>query len=77
MPNYLNVYCLFKCVHRDLAARNVLVNENFTIKITDFGMAKVIENQESYKETVNIKLPLKWSAPEALFHGVFTTQSDV
>ena len=38
-----------QCVHRDLAARNVLVFENDTLKISDFGMAKDIHYFEYYK----------------------------
>jgi serine/threonine protein kinase len=29
-----------KCLHRDLAARNILVTENKTFKIADFGLAR-------------------------------------
>lgn len=36
-------------VHRDLAARNVLVHNESQVKITDFGLAKLLDvNQESY-----------------------------
>ncbi|CAH1731189.1 unnamed protein product [Aphis gossypii] len=66
-----------KCIHRDLAARNVLVNENLVMKISDFGLARDIQNQEYYRKTTDGKLPLKWMAPEALFLGVYTNQSDV
>ena len=30
-------------VHRDLAARNVLVQTPVRVKITDFGLARIIE----------------------------------
>ncbi|XP_075453778.1 tyrosine-protein kinase FRK isoform X2 [Ascaphus truei] len=65
-------------IHRDLAARNVLVGENNIYKVADFGLARVFEVTdpiyESQKET---KLPLKWTAPEAIRYGKFTIKSDV
>jgi len=60
-----------------LAARNVLVSEDFVMKIADFGLARDIQNQEYYRKTTDGRLPVKWMAPEALFHRVYTTQSDV
>ena len=33
-------------IHRDLAARNILVGENNIVKVADFGMAKLIEDEE-------------------------------
>ena len=35
-----------KYIHRDLAARNVLVGPNNTVKVADFGLARVIEDNE-------------------------------
>ena len=35
-----------KSIHRDLAARNILVGENNICKVADFGLAKVIEDDE-------------------------------
>ena len=39
-------------VHRDLAARNVLVQSHECVKITDFGLTKLIEiDKDHYKST--------------------------
>lgn len=32
-------------VHRDLATRNLLLDENMNVKITDFGMSRVLESE--------------------------------
>lgn len=37
---------LKQLIHRDLAARNVLIGDNNVAKICDFGLARVIEDDE-------------------------------
>ncbi|XP_055690049.1 tyrosine-protein kinase CSK isoform X2 [Lutzomyia longipalpis] len=61
-----------KVVHRDLAARNVLISENCVAKVSDFGLAR----EECYNLDVG-KLPIKWTAPEALKGGRFSNKSDM
>ncbi|XP_075909496.1 mast/stem cell growth factor receptor Kit-like [Petromyzon marinus] len=65
------------CIHRDLAARNVLVTHGRMLKICDFGLARDVSTDSNYVLKGNARLPVKWMAPESLFQGVFTAQSDV
>ncbi|KAI2648986.1 Receptor-type tyrosine-protein kinase FLT3 [Labeo rohita] len=65
------------CIHRDLAARNVLVTQGRQVKIGDFGLARDIEHDSNYVVRGNVRLPVKWMAPESIFKGVYTMQSDV
>ncbi|XP_022807950.1 fibroblast growth factor receptor 2-like [Stylophora pistillata] len=64
-------------IHRDLAARNVLVGLNETCKVTDFGMAKDVQQENIYERKTKGRLPVKWTAYEALLYGTYTTKSDV
>lgn len=65
-----------KYVHRDLAARNVLVGECNIVKIADFGLARLIKENE-YEARMGARFPIKWTAPEAATFNKFTTKSDV
>lgn len=66
-----------RLVHRDLAARNVLVQTHSCVKITDFGLAKLLDiNEEEYKADGG-KMPIKWLALECIQHRIFTHKSDV
>lgn len=63
-------------IHRDLAARNVLVGENNICKVADFGLARIIEENE-YTAREGAKFPIKWTAPEAALLNKFSIKSDV
>uniref|UniRef100_A0A8B9RGL3 Tyrosine-protein kinase n=1 Tax=Astyanax mexicanus TaxID=7994 RepID=A0A8B9RGL3_ASTMX len=66
-----------KCIHRDLAARNCLVGEKSVVKISDFGMSRQ-EQDGVYSATGGMRqIPVKWTAPEALNYGRYTSESDV
>jgi fyn-related kinase len=65
-----------KLVHRDLAARNILVGEHNRVKVADFGLARIIEDDE-YQARQGAKFPIKWTAPEAALYNTFSIKSDV
>uniref|UniRef100_A0A672GT60 receptor protein-tyrosine kinase n=1 Tax=Salarias fasciatus TaxID=181472 RepID=A0A672GT60_SALFA len=65
-------------VHRDLAARNVLVNSELECKVSDFGLSRVLEDDaEGTYTTKGGKIPIRWTAPEAIAYRKFTSASDV
>ncbi|KAL6069929.1 Tyrosine-protein kinase receptor [Balamuthia mandrillaris] len=57
-----------KVIHRDIAMRNVLVGENYSVYISDFGMARVKENQD-LNTTQSTTGPVRWMAPESILHS--------
>uniref|UniRef100_A0A7N6B8P6 Tyrosine-protein kinase n=1 Tax=Anabas testudineus TaxID=64144 RepID=A0A7N6B8P6_ANATE len=63
-------------VHRDLRAANILVGDSLVCKVADFGLARLIEDNE-YTARQGAKFPIKWTAPEAALYGRFTIKSDV
>nr|XP_046222434.1 ephrin type-A receptor 3 isoform X2 [Oncorhynchus gorbuscha] len=64
-------------VHRDLAARNILVNSNLVCKVSDFGLSRVLEDDpEAAYTTRGGKIPIRWTAPEAISYRKFTSASD-
>uniref|UniRef100_A0A7M4FQS5 receptor protein-tyrosine kinase n=1 Tax=Crocodylus porosus TaxID=8502 RepID=A0A7M4FQS5_CROPO len=67
-------------VHRDLAARNILVNSNLVCKVSDFGLSRFLEDDASnptYTGALGGKIPIRWTAPEAIQYRKFTSSSDV
>uniref|UniRef100_A0A8C7W926 Tyrosine-protein kinase n=1 Tax=Oncorhynchus mykiss TaxID=8022 RepID=A0A8C7W926_ONCMY len=67
---------LKNCIHRDLAARNCLVGESNLLKISDFGMSRQ-EDDGIYSSSGLKQIPIKWTAPEALNYGRYSSESDV
>ncbi|XP_056295320.1 tyrosine-protein kinase ITK/TSK [Pseudoliparis swirei] len=63
-------------IHRDLAARNCLVSKNNEVKISDFGMARFVLDDQ-YTSSQCSKFPIRWSAPEVIKFCKFSSKSDV
>nr|P00542.1 RecName: Full=Tyrosine-protein kinase transforming protein Fes [Gardner-Arnstein feline sarcoma virus] len=71
---YLESKC---CIHRDLAARNCLVTEKNVLKISDFGMSREAADGIYAASGGLRQVPVKWTAPEALNYGRYSSESDV
>lgn len=64
-------------LHRDLACRNVLIAKGNKIKIADFGLMRVLpQEDEVYIMTEHKKVPFPWCAPESLRYRQFSHASD-
>ena len=66
-------------IHRDLAARNVLMGEDLTVKISDYGLSRDVTTEKNYyrMQTFSRPIPLRWTAPEVVKTRLFTHASDV
>lgn len=63
-------------IHRDLAARNCLVSQDGSVKVADFGMARFLLDNE-YTSSQGSRFPIRWSAPEVIRYGKYSSKSDV
>lgn len=62
-------------IHRDLKSHNLLVGDNFVVKVTDFGLAKITSSADDAHMTFCGTLP--WAAPEVLSGAGYTVKADV
>ncbi|BFI32571.1 hypothetical protein MPTK2_4g07140 [Marchantia polymorpha subsp. ruderalis] len=74
--SYLHFHCVPKIVHRDLKPSNILLDENYTAHLADFGLAKVLPGADTHV-TTGVAGTVGYIAPEYSQTCRFTDKSDV
>ncbi|KAI9081731.1 hypothetical protein K1719_036279 [Acacia pycnantha] len=76
---YLHQGCDYRILHFDINPRNVLLDDNFTPKISDFGLAKLCSKNQSTVSMTAARGTLGYIAPEVFSRnfGNVSYKSDI
>ena len=76
---YLHSSCITQILHLDIKPQNILLDQDFSPKISDFGLAKLCPTKDSSMSLLSARGTVGYVAPEVFSRnfGVVSHKSDV